>query len=117
MQLSFLKSKIHRAIVTETDIDYNGSISVDSDLLQAAQINEFERVEVYNITNGQRFATYAIKAEAGSGKIGINGAAAHLVGKGDLVIICCYCILDKTQLEGFNPRILLVDKDNKITNG
>jgi aspartate 1-decarboxylase len=117
MILTFLKTKIHRATVTQTDIDYNGSISIDKNLMEAAGIYEYERVEVYNINNGQRFNTYAIEAPAGSKMIGINGAAARLVQKNDLVIICAYAMIDEKELkEKKEPTVILVDKNNDITN-
>jgi len=114
MQLTLLKTKIHRAHVTETDLEYNGSISIDQDLLDAAGILNNERVEIYNITNGQRFATYAIPAPRASKKIGINGAAAHLTNVGDLVIICAYIGMDEKEARDFEPKVILVDEDNNI---
>lgn len=116
MLRTFLKGKIHRATVTQTDIDYNGSISISAELLAKSNIAEFEQVDVYNITNGSRFTTYAIKAEEGSGTIGINGAAAHLTKTGDLVIICAYGILNEAEIANHKPAIILVDKNNKVTN-
>jgi len=115
MQLTLLKCKIHRATVTETDLEYNGSISIDQDLLDAAGILHNERVEIYNITNGQRFATYAIPAERGSKKIGINGAAAHLTDINDLVIICAYAQMNEKEARDFEPKVILVDDDNNVT--
>ena len=114
MQLTLLKCKIHRATVTETDLEYNGSISIDQDLLDEAGILNHERVEIYNITNGQRFATYAIPAERGSKKIGINGAAAHLTNIGDLVIICAYVSMAEKEARDFEPKVILVDDDNNV---
>ena len=113
MLLTVLKAKIHRATITETDIDYNGSISVDEDLLQAANIHKNERVEIYNITSGSRFATYAIAAKRGSGKIGINGAAARLVQRGDLIIICAYASIQEDKIADHLPKVIIVDKQNK----
>lgn len=112
MQLTLLKSKIHRATVTQCDLDYEGSISIDRNLLKAANILTHEQVDVLNITNGQRFTTYAIEGKAGSGIIGINGAAARLVQKNDLVIICAYAAMDEDEAESFKPTILLVDENN-----
>jgi aspartate 1-decarboxylase len=103
---NFLKSKIHRAVVTRADPDYEGSISIDPELLKQAEILPFERVEVYNISNGNRFATYAIVGE--SGEIGINGAAAHLARPGDLVIIAAYCDLDAAEIATHQPRVVLL---------
>ena len=116
MQLHFLKAKLHKVKVTETDIDYNGSVSIDEDFLKAAGIYEFEQVDIYNITNGNRFTTYAIKAEAGSKKIGINGAAAHLANIDDSVIICAYCSIDKSEIGSINPTVIKFDNNNNITN-
>ena len=114
MILTGLKAKIHRATITETDIDYNGSISIDQDLLEAAGILENERVEVYNIDNGSRFSTYAITAPRGSKKIAINGAASRLVHRGDLIIICAYAMMDEAQMKNLEPKVILVDKQNNI---
>lgn len=113
MQLTFLKGKIHRATVTQCDLDYEGSISVDAGLLERAGILPHEQVDVLNINNGQRFTTYAIAAPAGSGTIGINGAAARLAQKGDLVIIVAYARMEEAEAKSFQPRVLLVDAHNK----
>lgn len=114
MNLTLLKCKLHRAKVTETDLEYNGSISIDQNLLGEAGILDNERVEIYNITNGSRFATYAIPAEGGSKKIGINGAAAHLTNKDDLVIICAYAQMSEKEARDFKPKVILLDKNNDI---
>lgn len=114
MLVSMLKSKIHRATVTQCDLHYEGSISIDSDLLQAADIMPHEQVDVLNIHNGARFTTYAIEGKAGSGTIGINGAAARLAQNGDLVIICAYAQMEKAKAQGFQPRIVSLDSSNKI---
>ena len=114
MQLTLLKSKIHRATVTQADLEYEGSCAIDSDLLEASGLRPYERIEIYNLSNGERFATYAIRAEAGSGTISMNGAAAHKAGTGDQVIICAYCGLAVEEAEGYEPRILWVDADNRI---
>src|SRR3546814_5443188 len=90
MQLHMLKCKLHRACVTHAELDYEGSCAIDSKLLELANILEYEQIQIYNVTNGQRFTTYAIRAEAGSGIISVNGAAAHRAGVGDRVIICAY---------------------------
>lgn len=108
-----LKSKIHRATVTDANLEYEGSITIDRNLLKHADIWPFERVEVYNITNGQRFATYAIEAPSGSGEICVNGAAAHLVSPGDLVIIASFVTMEEADLRSFAPKIVLVDKSNQ----
>ena len=114
MNLTLLKCKLHRAKVTETDLEYNGSISIDQNLLDEAGILDNERVEIYNITNGSRFATYAIPAKRGSKKIGINGAAAHLTNKDDLVIICAYAQMSEKEARDFKPKVILLDKNNDI---
>lgn len=109
-----LSSKIHRATVTECDLDYVGSITIDRDLMDAAGLLENEQVQVLDITNGNRLTTYVIEGERGSGVIGINGAAAHLVQQGDLVIICSYVQLNEIELENYKPTIVLVDEKNQI---
>jgi aspartate 1-decarboxylase len=113
MLLTALKAKIHRATITETDINYNGSISIDQNLLDEANINNHERVEIYNITNGTRFATYAISAPRNSSKIGINGAASRLVQKGDLIIICAYAMVSEEEIKSLEPTVILLDNNNK----
>jgi aspartate 1-decarboxylase len=113
MLLTLLKGKIHRATVTQCDLNYEGSISVDSALLERSGILPHEQVDVLNINNGERFTTYAIPAAAGSGMIGINGAAARLAQKGDLVIIVAYARMEEAEAKTFQPRVLLVDSNNK----
>ena len=113
MLLTMMKAKLHRATVTQADLEYEGSISIDGDLLDAAGILPHEQVDVLNINNGERFTTYAIPAPAGSGMIGINGAAARLAQKGDLVIIVAYARMTEAEAKGFQPRVLLVDANNK----
>ena len=113
MLLTLLKGKIHRATVTQCDLNYEGSISVDASLLERAGILPYEQVDVLNINNGQRFTTYAISAPAGSGTIGINGAAARLASTGDLVIIVAYARMEEAEAKSFSPRVLLVDANNK----
>lgn len=110
-----LRSKIHRARVTQADLNYEGSITVDTDLLEAAEIVPFEKVDIYNVTNGNRLATYVIPGVAGSGKICINGAAARLVKPDDIVILCCYGLFTDEDIKNHNSKIILVDNDNKIT--
>jgi aspartate 1-decarboxylase len=109
-----LGGKIHRATVTETDIDYIGSITVDQDLLDAAGILPFELVHIYDITNGARFQTYTYSGERGSGIIGLNGAAARLVHKGDKIIILNYIWIDEEVAKGHKPKIVLVDDENRF---
>lgn len=118
MLLTMLKGKIHRAAVTGSDLSYEGSITVDPALLEAAGILVHEQVDVLNINNGARFTTYTIEAGTrGNGDIIINGAAARLVQKGDLVIICAFAQMEQNEAEGFTPRIVLVDESNKPKNG
>jgi aspartate 1-decarboxylase len=111
---TMLKSKIHRARVTQVDLDYEGSITIDRALMEASDILHFERVEVLNINNGARFSTYAIEGEANSGIIGINGAAARLVAKGDIVLILSYCQVPDDEAINMTPRIVRVDSQNRI---
>ena len=113
MQLTLLKGKIHRATITQCDLNYEGSISVDCALMERAGILPHEQVDVLNINNGERFTTYAIPAPAGSGTIGVNGAAARLAQKGDLVIIVAYARMEEAEAKSFQPRVLLVDAHNK----
>lgn len=110
----FLKSKIHNAIVTEASLNYEGSISIDEDLLKAANMKEFEKVLVVNKNNSQRFETYIIKAKAGSHEIGLNGAAARLVLPGDEVIIFSFALLNNEESNSFKPTIIILDKNNNI---
>jgi aspartate 1-decarboxylase len=113
MQLTLLKGKIHRANITQCDLHYEGSISVDAALLERSGILPYEQVDVLDINNGQRFTTYTIPAPAGSGIIGVNGAAARLAQKGDLVIIVAYARMDEAEAKSFSPRVLLVDGQNR----
>ena len=113
MFLTMLKSKLHRATVTQSDLHYEGSITIDPDLLDAAQILVHEQVDVLNINNGERFTTYAIEGERGSGVIGINGAAARLVQAGDLVIICAYSAMEAEAAKAYEPIVVLLDEANK----
>lgn len=108
-----LLGKIHRAVVTRADLDYVGSITIDRDLIDAAGFLENEKVDIYDVTNGSRLATYVIPAERGTGEIGINGAAAHLVKPGDLVIIAAYGWMKEKQAKKHQPRIVLVDEQNR----
>ena len=109
-----LKSKVHRATVTHSELDYEGSCAIDSDLLAAAKIREYERIEIYNVTNGERFSTYAIAAEQGSGIISVNGAAAHKANPGDIVIICTYASMPASEADQFHPSLVYVDGRNTI---
>jgi len=110
-----LQAKIHRATVTDANLHYEGSISIDEDLLEASGIREFQQVHVVDINNGARFETYAINAPRGSGTICLNGAAARLVQCGDLVIVFAYSLYSQEELAQYAPRIILVDDKNRIT--
>ncbi len=111
---TMLKSKLHRARVTRCDLDYEGSITIDRDLLKAADILPFEQVQVLNLNNGARFATYVIEGEPGSGEIGLNGAAARCACKGDTVIILTYDQVVEDQLSSHMPKLVYVDQNNRI---
>ena len=116
MQITMLKTKLHRARVTHVELEYEGSCAIDSNLLDASGIREYEQIEIYDVTNGERFTTYAIRAEAGSGIISINGAAAHKASVNDVVIICAYVGLDQQELKTFKPKLIYVNENNEITH-
>ncbi|MEW6719402.1 MAG: aspartate 1-decarboxylase [Thermodesulfobacteriota bacterium] len=113
MLRTMLKCKIHRATVTEANLHYEGSITVDRSLMDAAGLIEYEQVHIYDIDNGNRFSTYVISGEPGSGVICLNGAAARMVSKGDLVIIASYAAYNENELEGFHPTMVYVDENNR----
>jgi aspartate 1-decarboxylase len=113
MQRTLLKSKIHRATVTDADLHYQGSVKVDPALMAAADLLPHERVEIYNVTNGERFATYVIAGARGSGEVVINGAAAHKARRGDLVILCSYAAYDEAEARRHEPRVVFVDARNR----
>jgi aspartate 1-decarboxylase len=115
MQLTVLKCKLHRACVTHSELDYEGSCAIDSGLLRLAGIREYEQIQIYNVANGERFTTYAISAEAGSRVISVNGAAAHKASPGDRVIICAYAGLDERELERFKPNLVYLNEHNQVT--
>ena len=115
MQLFMLKSKIHRATVTDANLNYNGSITIDKNLMEAANILEFEKVQVVDINNGNRFETYVIEGERGSGAICLNGAAARCVAIGDQVIIMTYCQVAAAEAKNLQPIVVLVDEQNNIS--
>jgi aspartate 1-decarboxylase len=115
MQHIMLISKLHRVTVTEADLHYEGSCGIDEDLLEAAKMHEFEKIELYNINNGERFSTYIIKAPKGSGIISLNGAAARRAHVGDHLIICTYGQIDQSDIANHRPRIVLVGEKNQIT--
>lgn len=114
MLLEFLYSKIHRATVTDANLNYVGSITIDETLLKAANIKEWQKVEILDVNNGERFQTYVIKGKADSGEICLNGAAARKVQKGDKVIIVTYGQFEEKELENFKPKIVIVDDNNRI---
>jgi len=114
MILNMLKAKIHRATVTHAELDYEGSCAIDEELLRASGILEYEQIHIYNIANGERFVTYAIRAEAGSGVISVNGAAAHKAKPGDLLIICAYGQVRAAQAQLHRPRLVYPDADNRV---
>ena len=114
MMLNMLKCKLHRATVTRADLDYEGSITIDRDLIEAAGLLAHEQVDVLNITNGNRLTTYVIEGESGSGEIGINGAAAHLMNPGDLVIVCAYQSMSTEAAESHDPTVILLDEQNRV---
>ncbi|WP_457568345.1 aspartate 1-decarboxylase [Desulfurobacterium sp.] len=113
MRRFMFKSKIHRATVTQADLNYEGSITIDASLMKLADILPYEKVDIYNITNGERFSTYVIPGEAESGVICLNGAAARKVQVGDKVIIVSYCEVEEEELENFSPTVILVDDENR----
>jgi aspartate 1-decarboxylase len=110
-----LKSKIHRATITQADVNYQGSLTLDANLLEASDILEFEEVHVWNVTRGSRFHTYAMVGEPGSGVVCVNGAAALLVEPGDLIIVATFTMLEADEMKGFRPTIVFVDADNRVT--
>lgn len=114
MKRIMMKGKIHRATVTDSNLDYEGSITIDSHLMDNANIIPYEQVDIYNVTSGERFTTYAIRGDKGSGVICINGAAAHKARKGDIIIIATYASFDENELESFKPKKVYVDADNRI---
>lgn len=114
MQRFMLKSKIHRATVTDANLHYEGSISIDEKLMEEANMVAYEKVEIYNVNNGARFSTYIIKGKRNSGTICLNGAAARKVAKGDLVIIATYVMVDDQETKKWTPKYVLVDSKNKI---
>ncbi len=114
MQRTMLKSKLHRATVTHSELHYEGSCAIDETLLDAANIHEYEQIQIYNVTNGERFTTYAIRAARDSGIISVNGAAAHKANPGDLVIIATYAVYNELELARYAPELVYVDADNRI---
>jgi len=117
MLRAFLRSKIHRATVTHVDVDYEGSLSVDEDLMTAAGLRPHERIEIWNVTNGQRFSTYVLRGEKGSREIKVFGAAGHKAVVGDVIIVAAYGYMDEAETEHFTPRIVLLGEGNRIIEG
>lgn len=115
MQLTLLKCKLHRARVTHAELEYEGSCAIDQDLMRLAGIHEYEQLHIYNVTNGERFTTYAIRAEAGSRIISVNGAAAHKASPDDRVIICCYADMSEQEAAGFEPMLVYCNEHNDVT--
>ena len=116
MTRTMLKSKLHRVRVTHSELHYEGSCAIDLDLLEAADIREYEQIQIYNVSNGARFTTYAIAAERGSGLISVNGAAAHKAAPGDIVIIASYAQYNELELARYLPKLVYVDGNNAITD-
>jgi aspartate 1-decarboxylase len=116
MQRFMLKSKIHRATVTDANLHYEGSITIDEKLIEAADILPYEKVNIYNVSNGERFSTYVIKGKQDSGVICLNGAAAWKAKKGDLIIIATYAMVDDSTISTWSPKCVFVDDQNKIKN-
>lgn len=114
MQLTVLKAKLHQARITHAELHYEGSCAIDSELLDKSGIHEYEQIQIYNITNGERFTTYAIRAEKGSRIISANGAAAHKAQPGDRVIICSYGSIEEQEMENFRPVLIYLDENNTI---
>lgn len=114
MQLTVLKAKLHQACVTHAELEYDGSCAIDGRLLETAGIHEYEQIQIYNIDNGERFTTYAIRAEDHSRVISVNGAAAHKAKPGDRVIICAYAAIEAEKMSGFKPTLVYLDADNHV---
>jgi aspartate 1-decarboxylase len=114
MQLTLLKCKLHRACVTHAELEYEGSCAIDSELMGLAGICEYEQIQIYNVSNGERFTTYAIRAESGSRIISINGAAAHKARPGDRIIICAYVSMGSEEVAGFQPNLVYLDEHNRV---
>ena len=116
MQVPMLQAKLHRARVTHSELEYEGSCAIDGHLLDTAGIREYQQIDIYNITNGERFTTYAIRAQDNSGIVSVNGAAAHKANPGDVIIICTYVQLDQRELVTFKPTLVYVNESNRITH-
>ncbi len=116
MQRTMLQSKLHRVTTTHAELHYEGSCAIDENLLDAADIREYQAIDIYNVNNGERFSTYAIRAERGSGIISVNGAAARKAAQGDLLIIACYAQYNELELQKYEPKLIYVDSRNRIVN-
>ncbi len=116
MMTTMLKAKLHRARVTQSELEYEGSCAIDGKLLELSGIREYEQIEIYNVTNGERFTTYAIRAEDGSGTISVNGAAAHKAKPDDIIIICSYVGLTQQELLNYKPTLVYFDGNNNVTH-
>jgi len=114
MQRTMLKAKLHRVHVTHSELHYEGSCAIDDNLLDAADIKEYQQIDIYNVNNGERFTTYAIRGQRGSGIISVNGAAAHKANPGDILIIATYAMYTEQELENFHPKLVYVDDQNRI---
>ena len=114
MQRTMLKAKLHRVHVTHSELHYEGSCAIDDNLLDAADIREYQQIDLYNVTNGERFTTYAIRAQRGSGIISVNGAAAHKANPGDILIIATYAMYEEAELQAFHPQLVYVNERNEI---
>lgn len=114
MQTTMLKAKLHRATVTRSELGYEGSCAIDGNILDLSGIREYEQIQIYNINNGARFTTYAIRAENGSGAFSVNGAAARLACPGDLIIVCAFVILDQKELKNYKPTLIYFNEKNEI---
>jgi aspartate 1-decarboxylase len=116
MQRVMLKAKLHRVHVTHSELHYEGSCAIDDDLLEAADIREYQQIDIYNVSNGERFTTYAIRAQRASGIISVNGAAAHKASHGDILIIAAYAMYSELELQRFHPQLVYVDERNCIVD-
>ncbi|MCF7964976.1 aspartate 1-decarboxylase [Methylobacter sp. Wu8] len=114
MQITMLKAKLHRATVTHSELGYEGSCAIDGNILDLSGIREYEQIQIYNINNGARFTTYAIRAEEGSGLFSVNGAAARLACPGDLIIVCAFAILDQQEAENHKPTLVYFNEKNQV---
>jgi aspartate 1-decarboxylase len=114
MQITMLKAKLHRATVTHSELGYEGSCAIDGNILDLSGIREYEQIQIYNVNNGARFTTYAIRAEEGSGLFSVNGAAARLACPGDLIIVCAYAVLDQKEAENHKPTLIYFNEKNQV---